>query len=105
MEGLTFAIFEASPQVAMPIAESVETATGIAFRLTQEMERRAALYQATGRFPEKLSEYHQVTGGDRLPWIVAVFDEFTALVDEAGKYNNLYRLIGQLAMRGLKYGL
>ena len=107
MEGLTFAAFEGAPQLAMPIAESVEDATKIAFRLVQEMERRAALYQATGRFPEKLSEYHsQISNLDsRLPWIVAIFDEFTALMDEAGKSSDLYRLIGQLAMRGRKYGI
>ena len=111
MEGLTFAIFERAPQLAMPIAESVEEATGIAFRLVQEMERRAALYQATGRFPEKLSEYHAAcnsqpeTRNSKLPWIVAVFDEFTALMDEAGKRSDLYRLIGQLAMRSRKYGI
>jgi S-DNA-T family DNA segregation ATPase FtsK/SpoIIIE len=100
------------PQLAHPIAESVEEATRIAFRLTQEMERRAALYQATGRFPEKLSEYHQAVLNSqlsnlesRLPWIVAIFDEFTALMDEAGKRSDLYRIIGQLAMRGRKYGI
>jgi len=112
MEGLTFAAFEGVPQLAHPIAESVEDATQIAFRLAQEMERRAALYQATGRFPEKLSEYHQAvlnsqlsTLESRLPWIVAIFDEFTALMDEAGKRSDLYHLVGQLAMRGRKYGI
>ena len=107
MEGLTFVAFEGIPQLAHPIAESVEEATRIAFQLTQEMERRAALYQATGRFPEKLSEYHSQISNleSRLPWIVAIFDEFTALMDEAGKHSDLYRLIGQLAMRGRKYGI
>jgi hypothetical protein len=106
MEGLTFAAFEGIPQLAHSIAESVEEATRIAFQLTQEMERRAALYQATGRFPEKLSEYNsQIRNPQSLPWIVAVFDEFTALMDEAGKHSDLYRLIGQLAMRGRKYGI
>jgi DNA segregation ATPase FtsK/SpoIIIE-like protein len=105
MEGLTFAAFEGVPQLAMPIAESVEEATRIAFQLTQEMERRAALYQATGRFPEKLSEYNRLGELNGLPWIVAIFDEFTALMDEAGKRSDLYRLVGQLAMRGRKYGI
>ncbi len=110
MEGLTFAAFEGVPQLAHPIAESVEDATQIAFQLTQEMERRAALYQATGRFPEKLSEYNSQISNlhspfSILPWIVAVFDEFTALIEEAGKSSDLYRLIGQLAMRGRKYGI
>jgi len=110
MEGLTFAAFEGIPQLAHLIAESVEGATEIAFQLAQEMERRAALYQATGRFPEKLSEYNSQTSNLQspisiLPWIVAVFDEFTALIDEAGKNSDLYRLIGQLAMRGRKYGI
>jgi hypothetical protein len=103
MEGLTFTVFENAPQLAMPIAESVEEATRIAFQLAQEMERRAALYQATGRFPEKLSEYNSQIS--ILPWTVAVFDEFTALMDEAGKRSDLYRLTGQLAMRGRKYGI
>ena len=110
MEGLTFAAFEGIPQLALPTAESVEAATQIAFRLTQEMERRAALYQATGRFPEKLSEYNSQVSSlksqvSSLSWVVAVFDEFTALMDEAGKGSDLYRLIGQLAMRGRKYGI
>jgi len=107
MEGLTFAAFEGVPQLAWPIAESVNDATEIAFQLAQEMERRAVLYQATGRFPEKLSEYHSQIPNPQslLPWIVAIFDEFTALMDEAGKHSDLYRLIGQLAMRGRKYGI
>ncbi|NIN68597.1 MAG: hypothetical protein GTO63_28605, partial [Anaerolineae bacterium] len=110
MDGLTFAAFKGMPQLAHPIAESVEDATKIAFRLVQEMERRAALYQATGRFPEKLSEYNSQISilhspFSILPWIVVVFDEFTALIDEAGKHSDLYRLIGQLAMRGRKYGI
>jgi DNA segregation ATPase FtsK/SpoIIIE-like protein len=110
MEGLTFAAFERVPQLALPIAESVEEATRIAFQLVQEMERRAALYQATGHFPEKLSEYHQAISHQpsaisHLPWIVTVFDEFTALIEEAGKRSDLYRLLGQLAMRGRKYGI
>ena len=122
MEGLTFAAFEGVPQLAHPIAGSVKEATEIAFRLVQEMERRAALYQATGLFPEKLSEYNELANrriGESqsvdlsicrfidsiLPWIVAVFDEFTALMDEAGKGSDLYRLIGQVAMRGRKYGI
>lgn len=33
------------------------------------------------------------------PWIVAVFDEFTALLDAAGQRSELYRHVGQLAMR------
>ncbi|MDH4208786.1 MAG: FtsK/SpoIIIE domain-containing protein, partial [Anaerolineae bacterium] len=110
MEGLTFAAFEGIPQLALPIAQNVKDATEIAFRLAQEMERRAALYQATGHFPEKLSEYNSQVSSLQppvsvLPWIVAVFDEFTALMDEAGKNSDLYRLIGQLAMRGRKYGI
>ena len=110
MEGLTFAAFEGIPQLALPIAQNVKDATEIAFRLAQEMERRAALYQATGHFPEKLSEYNSQVSSLQppvsvLPWIVAVFDEFTALMDETGKRSDLYRLIGQLAMRGRKYGI
>jgi DNA segregation ATPase FtsK/SpoIIIE-like protein len=105
MEGRTFSAFEGLPRVRFPVAEDVESATRLTAWLLDEMERRGRLFDATGHHPEKLSEYHQVSGVERLPWIVAVFDEFTALLDAAGQRSELYRHVGQLAMRSRKYGV
>lgn len=104
LEGLTFAIFEGVPALRLPVAGSVEDAEIITARLMTEMQHRSRLYAATGRFPETLAEYHAV-GGDRLPWVMAVFDEFTAFVDAAGQRSQFYEDIGQLAMRSRKYGI
>jgi len=133
LEGLTFAPFAHVPQLKLPIAESVEAAKEITAHLLAEMERRAALYAATGRFPENLAEYHSALRrqgdshrhGDKetrgqgesspstssplhlitLSQIVAVFDEFSPLMEEAGKGSQLYRDIAHLAMRARKYGI
>ena len=105
LEGRTFSAFEGLPRVRFPVAEDVESATRLTAWLMDEMERRGRLFDATGHHPEKLSEYHQVPGVERLPWIVAVFDEFTALLDAAGQRSELYRHVGQLAMRSRKYGV
>jgi hypothetical protein len=105
MEGRTFSAFEDLPRVRFPVAEDVESATQLTAWLVDEMERRGRLFDSTAHHPEKLAEYHQVSGVERLSWIVAVFDEFTALLDEAGQRSEFYRHIGQLAMRSRKYGI
>lgn len=104
MEGLTFSAFEKIPHLKLPIAGDLAGATTIAEHLLSEMERRSALYASTGKFPDKLSEYH-AAGGARLPWVVAIFDEFTALMEEAGRKSPFAQAIAHLAMRARKYGI
>lgn len=104
LEGLTFAVFEGVPALQLPVAGTVEEAEAITARLTAEMQRRSRLYAATGRFPESLGEYHAVSD-ERLPWVLAVFDEFSAFVDAAGRRSQFYEDVGQLAMRSRKYGM
>ncbi|MBN1890433.1 MAG: hypothetical protein JW850_20740 [Thermoflexales bacterium] len=115
MEGLTFAWAESWPILQAPIAQDVESATRLAGKLLAEIDRRSVLYAATGRFPESLAEYHEACSppragegsgeGPRLPWIVAIFDEFSALIEAAGRNSELARYISQLAMRSRKYGV
>lgn len=110
LEGLTFAWVEGSPSLKLPIAQDVKTATDLTWTLLNEIERRARLYAATGRFPESLAEYY-ATGStlhpppSTLPWIVAIFDEFTALAEAAGKRSALMDNIAQLAQRSRKFGM
>ncbi len=105
MEGLTFAWAAGWPIVKAPIATDVKSAVGIAEKLLTEIDRRAGLYADTGKFPESLAEYHAV-GGDRLPWIVAVFDEFTALAEAAGRHSYFTQnLMAQVAQRSRKFGM
>jgi hypothetical protein len=134
LEGLTFAWVEGSPSLKLPIAQDVKTATYLTWTLLAEIERRARLYAATGRFPESLAEYHEKAEGrpfaalrdasqrmkeedgdghpssliphpSRLPWIVAIFDEFTALAEAAGKRSALMDNVAQLAQRSRKFGM
>lgn len=110
LEGLTFAWASGSPALKRPIAQDVKSATDLTWELLTELERRAALYAATGRFPESLAEYHQKAEGggmkeERLPWIVAIFDEFTALAEAAGKRSALMDNLAQLAQRSRKFGM
>lgn len=113
MEGRTFSAFEGLPRLRFPVAEDVDGATEITAWLVDEMERRRRLFDANPYFPEKLAEYHDALRrehGDlpaelRLPWVVAIFDEFTALLERAGRRSRLYSNVGQLAMRSRKYGL
>lgn len=104
LEDLTFRIFESVPALQVPVAGNVEEAEAITAKLVAEMQRRSRLYAATGRFPESPSEYHAVSD-ERLPRVVAVFDEFSAFVEAAGKRSQFYEDVAQLAMRSRKYGM
>jgi hypothetical protein len=104
LEGLTFAWAESWSILKAPIAQDVAAATAITDKLLAEIDRRARLYFATGKFPESLAEYHRYAD-DRLPWLVAIFDEFSSLVEEAGKASALVKNISQLAMRARKFGM
>lgn len=115
MEGRTFSAFEPLARVRFPVAETIDAATQLTTWLMDEMERRGRMFDVhAGEYhPEKLAEYHEALQAKhgavpdelRLPRIVAVFDEFTALLDAAGKGSTLYHHIGQVAMRARKYGI
>lgn len=104
IEGLTFGAFAKTPTLKLPIAESVDEAEEITSKLLAEIERRGRLYNSTGRYPENLTEYH-IYAEEKLPWVVAIFDEFSALIEMAGKRSELYNDISQLALRARKYGI
>jgi DNA segregation ATPase FtsK/SpoIIIE-like protein len=115
MEGRTFSVFENLARIRFPVAETIQDATQLTAWLMDEMERRGRMFDAyAGEYhPEKLAEYHEALRAKHgtvpqelhLPRIVAVFDEFTALLDAAGKGSTLYHHIGQVAMRARKYGI
>jgi len=104
MEGLTFAWAENWPILKAPIAQDLKVATDLTGKLLSEIDRRGKLYRETGRYPESWQEYRDLSG-NTLPWIVAIFDEFSALVDEAGKSSQFVQNISQIAMRARKFGV
>lgn len=104
LEGLTFAWAEGWPILKTPIAQDLKAATDITRTLLTEVDRRAQLYHESGGYPESWKEYRDLTG-DSLPWVLAIFDEFSALADEAGKGSQFLQNIGQLAMRARKFGV
>lgn len=104
LEGLTFSWAENWSMLKVPTAGNVEEATKVTNILVTEMDRRAGLYRASGKHPEKWSEYRAMTG-ETLPWIVAVFDEASALAEQAGKSSRLMYNLSQLTMRARKFGI
>lgn len=120
LEGLTFSWAENLPIVKAPIAQTVEAVQQIGETLLAELERRADLYTATGRYPENLDEYHAAisnlqspisnlqppTSNLQLSRIIFIIDEFTALVEAAGPHSYLVQnILAQLAQRSRKFGV
>jgi hypothetical protein len=104
LEGLTFAWAEGWPILKAPIAQNLKAAIDITRLLLSEVDRRSELYRQSGGYPESWKEYRDLTG-DTLPWVLVIFDEFSALADEAGKGSQFLQAISQLAMRARKFGM
>lgn len=104
MEDKTFSWAVNWPIVKSGIAKTVEEAEIITDLLMIEMERRSKLYNATGKYPETWEEYREASG-QTLPWIVAMFEEASSLVEEAGQRSQLVHNIRQLSKRSAKYGM
>jgi hypothetical protein len=106
-EGLDFRIYQRLPHLALPIATSVkETAIQIDW-LLDEMTRRAELYKIipADRICNNLATFHRLGseyGLDRLPWIVAIIDEFQNITLQSdGALEGLIKL----AKEGRAFGI
>jgi hypothetical protein len=80
-DGLDFAKFRYLKHLALPIAETTKESELQINWLLKEKERRSMLFKAAPRFevPSNLKEYHEINtslGLERLPIILAIFDEF-----------------------------
>jgi len=108
LEGATFAPFAECGRLLWPVADTEQDALAIFEAITEEMDRRKALYSS---FPgvDSLKTYNAralvLSGKDRagepLAPIVALVDEATALLADKGVENAIRTLV----LRARKYGL
>lgn len=99
LEGATFAPFAECSRLLWPVADTEQDALAIFGELTQEMNRRKALY---ANYPgvDSLRTYN-TRAEEPLPPIVALVDEATALLSDKG----VETAIRTLVLRARKYGL
>jgi S-DNA-T family DNA segregation ATPase FtsK/SpoIIIE len=99
LEGATFAPFAECSRLLWPVADTEQDALASFGALTDEMDRRKALYAA---FPgvDSLRTYN-ARAGDPLPPVVALVDEATALLSDKSVENAIRTLV----LRARKYGL
>lgn len=106
-EGLDFRIYRRLPHLALPVATSVDGAARQIDWLIDEMSRRAELYKVipVDRLCNNLATFHRLGaeyGLERLPWIVAIIDEFQNVTQQNS--TALEGLI-KLAKEGRAFGI
>jgi hypothetical protein len=99
LEGATFAPFAECGRLLWPVADTEQDALAIFKALTEEMDRRKALYSG---FPgvDSLQTYNARVEEPLAP-VVALVDEATALLAHSGVENAIRTLV----LRARKYGL
>jgi len=102
LEAVTFAPFGQCDRLLYPIADTEQDALAVFRALTGELDRRKALFS---EYPgvDSLDAYNTRATGrlERLPAVVTMVDEATALLADKGVESALRTL----ALRGRKYGL
>lgn len=74
--------------------------------LIKEVERRKTLYEQQKVIPRDIERYNAGKPDEVLPIIVAVYDEFSALMNKAhGSHKKILGDILQLVLRARKYGI
>ncbi len=108
--GTTLRMLNGHPSLLAPIAQTPEEIQALLMTAARVAEERSGLYAALesqGAYPEKLEEYNQlVEAGQRLPRVVIIIDEMTAMCDlSGGKHSPITKAINSLAWQVRKFGL
>jgi hypothetical protein len=106
----TFPMLASSPALLAPIAHSPDETRAIVELAVAECERRAAIYPSVPGFPEGLDEYNEAArkaGGELLPRVMVVLDEFsaTAAALGGGRADFCARVAARLGWEGRKFGV
>jgi DNA segregation ATPase FtsK/SpoIIIE-like protein len=83
LDGATFPMLANHPALCAPVATTAQEAQEAVERALGECDHRAALYMQMDGYPENLEEFNAVGvrhGGDPLPRLMVVLDEFSALI-------------------------
>lgn len=105
-KGNEAAIWTGLPHLFAPAATSIEAITGLAQDLVDEMERRGLLL--AGRAARSITSYNTMMlreGGEPLPWLVVVIDEFVDLITQTGLQSALAKSFTRLANKANGFGI
>jgi hypothetical protein len=103
--GTSFPMLADHPALFAPIAQDGAGALALTQRALGECRNRAQLFRQAPGFPEDLDEYNrQITrsGGDPLPRLVLILDEFNGLADEEPQLIQTCKMLGR---EGRKFGV
>ncbi len=99
LEGVTLAPFAQADRLLWPVADNLAGAQGVLRAVTDEIERRKALF---GKYPgvDKLDMYNERASEPLKPLLLFV-DEATALLAD----NTVQKLLREVVLRARKYGV
>ena len=103
--GTTFPMLEGHPALFCPIVRDGAGALEMAQRALGECRNRSDLFRQTDGFPEDLDDYNRLVtkrGGDPLPRLVLILDEFNMLADEEPDLIEVTKMLGR---EGRKFGV
>ncbi len=101
-KGVDFYPFGDSPHLARPIAVDPCDAEVAIAELVQELEERRKLFRAVGA--ERYATYN-ARAAQNLPYLVAVVDEVTVLVQESNLRGEMAANLVRLSSLGLTFGI
>ena len=109
LDGATFPMLADHPALLEPIASTPQAAQDRVARALGECDHRAALYLQMDGYPESLEEFNRLSvrqGGEPLPRLLVVLDEFSALVMTfGGPRSSFANQVAELGWRGRKFGI
>ena len=109
LDGATFPMLANHPALLEPIASTPQAAQDVVARALGECDHRAALYLQMDGYPENLEEFNRLSvrqGGEPLPRLLVVLDEFSALVTTlGGPRSSFANQVAVLGWRGRKFGI
>ena len=109
LDGATFPMLANHPSLLAPIATTPQSAQEVVERALGECDHRAAVYMQMDGYPENLEEYNRISirqGGDPLPRLLVMLDEFSALMTTlGGPKSSFANQVAELGWRGRKFGI
>lgn len=105
LDQATFPMLEGHEQLLADIAATPEQGVLLVQKALFECDRRAELFRRVSGYPDTLEEYNRIAvqeGRERLPRVLVVLDEFSALASSAPE---IRPQIAQLGWRGRKFGV
>jgi len=105
LDQATFPMLAGHQQLLADIATTPQAGVLLVQQALAECDRRAELFRKVNGFPDTLEEYNRITvqeGHERLPRVLVVLDEFSALAVSAPE---IRQQIAQLGWRGRKFGV